>query len=310
MRTSSADMSRVIAGGASRKPPDLGRLLLDVARDLGSDGKLELLLSLLQHADADDVNCTRDLFHSEGETVLMRVVRAMPVAYRNAPLTQYVDAFEQLLARGARVDRVETLFGENVLHKLARVTHAPVPASEAALLELVAQRLVDAGTPLDLANDDGCHALDLVVLPGLFRTLQSNGASLGATHMALFHVMEAFAKGDESIDTVDTFLDMGVPLECRSPLGDTPWLFAARLDSAALLNHLKARGSDRDARGAEQGTALHIACSSEALNAAGWLIEHGTSVEASDAQGRTPLDLVRTKAQRAKLARLAKCRLA
>ena len=306
MFAKNAAIASALAGGPATKPADLGRLLLEAARDMEKEPDLDLLLDLLRHADAGDVNVSRDFIDSEGETILMRVVKAMDDPYREPPLTRYVDIANRLLDLGAEVDAVETLFGENVLHKLCRIWPDSVSAADAVLIEAVADRLIAAGVPVNLENDEGSHALDFVRWIGLFHLLQSHGATLGRTHVALFAAMDTFARGAGTPDEVDALLAAGVPIEARSPRGDTPFLFAARLDSILLLDHLAHLGADVHARGANDATALHIACSVTAMNAAEWLVVHGAPLDAHDAEGRTPLELAKTKTIRTKLARIAK----
>ena len=302
MFADTAEVFSALTGGPARKPAGLGLLLLETARDASDEGKLGLLIYLLEHADAFDLNYG----DSHDETLLMRIVEAMDGSSRDAPLTRYVEIVNWLLDRGASVDPVETLFGENVLHKLCRLSLEDASAADVVLIEAVAERLIAAGVPLNLENDEGSHALDLVRWISLFDLLQRHGATLGRTHVALFAAMEAFAHNTGTLDEVDALLAAGVPLESRSPQGDTPFLFAARLDSIELLDHLAHKGADQQARDTDDLTALHVACAFNAMNAAEWLIRHGAAIDARDAEGRTPLEWTKTKALRTKLARIAK----
>ena len=102
-------------------------------------------------------------------------------------------------------------------------------------------------------------------------------------------LLEATREGDVALCT--SYLDAGVPIDCRDTDGWTPLLYACdsrRLEIATLLLD---RGSTAiDEKDADGWTPLHSACSNGHFQIATLLLDRGsTAIDEKDANGWTPL---------------------
>ena len=274
--------------GGGNLDGEFGKSLFDCADQCAQADKFENMLELLRHATPADVNyLSPDSFDDE-ETILHRVLASIR-DYQDegsARLEQFVEAVDLLLEREANVKAIETLRQDSLLHTFLRaVVHLKVPDADIGSLEKIAVRLLDAGVDLAHENEEGCRPLDLARSMPMMNLLKQRGATFGRANEALFYAIE----GDDEADLL-ALLSAGIPVECRSRNGDTPALFAARLNKPAILDFLRQRGADLDARGTGGKTILHAAAAEGALDAIEWILANtAAGLNALDEAGHTPV---------------------
>lgn len=179
---------------------------------------------------------------------------------------------------------------------------ADLPAAAAfGDLEAVS-KLLDLGLPIQSVDGQGADALLRAAGCGhaaLVRILLERGADpaqaapSGATPLSA-----AVTARRDSV--VATLLEHGIPADSRLQTGGTPLMIAAALGFPEIIARLLARGAQATASDERGTSALHAAAqfafrSSEtesARRSLELLIEHGADINATNANGQTPLLLL------------------
>jgi ankyrin repeat protein len=179
---------------------------------------------------------------------------------------------------------------------------ADLPAAAAfGDLEAVT-KLLDLGLPIQSVDAQGADALLRAAGCGhaaLVRILLERGADpaqaapSGATPLSA-----AVTARRDSV--VATLLEHGIPADSRLQTGGTPLMIAAALGFPEIIARLLARGAQATASDERGTSALHAAAqfafrSSEtesARRSLELLIEHGADINATNANGQTPLLLL------------------
>lgn len=266
-----------------------GKQLYEAVLHCEGRGQVEIVAELLRGADRAAVTYISADSYDDSRSVLHRMLASLPVGDRDdADWPLYSSVIDRILELGARVDAVETLWGDTPLHSLLRASERRqswVGGDEMALVDLVG-KLVRAGAPLNLENEEGCRPLDLVRSAAVRSLLRRAGASFGTRHQALFQIIE---QGD--ITELEMALADAVPIESRAArLGDTPFLFAARCNAATALRRLANLGASPTALADGDRNAWHLAASQGALDALASLSDLSVDgVDAADERGRTPI---------------------
>lgn len=266
-----------------------GKQLYEAVLHCQGRARVEIVAELLRGADRSAVTYVSADSYDDRRSVLHRMLASLPVGDQDdADWPLYLSVIDRLLQLGAQIDAVETLWGDSPMHSLLRASERRqswVGGDELALVDLVG-KLIRAGAPLDLENEDGCRPLDLVRSAAVRSLLRRAGASFGTRHQALFQIIE---QGD--IIELEVALADGVPIESRAArLGDTPFLFAARCNAAKALRRLADLGANPDAMAEGRRNAWHLAATEGALDALASLSEMAVDgLDAADERGRTPI---------------------
>ena len=266
-----------------------GKQLYEAVLHCQGRARVEIVAELLRSADRSAVCYVSADSYDDRRTVLHRMLASLPVGDPDdADWTLYRSVIDRMLLLGARIDAVETLWGDTPLHSLLRASERRqiwIGGDEMALVDLVAL-LLGAGAKLDIENEDGCCPLDLVRSAAVRNLLRRSGANFGSRHQALFQIIE---QGD--ITELEMALADGVPIESRAArLGDTPLLFAARCNAAAVLRRLVELGADHRALSDGGRSVWHLAAAQGALEALASLSDLAVDgLDAADERGRTPI---------------------
>jgi ankyrin repeat protein len=109
---------------------------------------------------------------------------------------------------------------------------------------------------------------------------------------------EAFRWG--LVDEAKEMLESGCDINCRSPVGSTPVMYAASGQSLRTVKLAKEHAADVNLVSHDGSTALHylfmsIATDKKSLPILKVLLEMGADPTVATASGETPLDLARQK---------------
>lgn len=100
---------------------------------------------------------------------------------------------------------------------------------------------------------------------------------------------QAYQKAEDVVHTIRTLADHGANPNARAKLGDTPLCLAATTNNLLTTNTLLSVGAKPDEPCKGGSAALHMAASFGCAEAAGALIQAGTTVDLLDDYGRSPL---------------------
>lgn len=276
--------------------------------DMKSDiGFTPLILSC---GDRGDIKVV-DLLLKKGTDVNARTRENTTALHEAAEFGKHEIA-RMLLDKGADVD-AKGYEGQTALHLATKKGH-----------QHVVKVLLDAGANKELRNDDGVSALDLA-LDLRDRKILNLLDPASEYSLPSISLIEASFVGD--VFTVKELLDSGEDVNAGNDNNATPLFMAAQeghIDTAKLLiergadvnakliedaetslltaskfNHweivalLLDKGADVDAKGGVHGrTALHEAACSGYEETVRMLLARGADVFATEAGGRTPLELM------------------
>jgi ankyrin repeat protein len=237
-------------------PPTFDESELTVARDLGLD------TSILEDAHKC-VSVDSVLGHA--------VVHAS------------LEKIDVLLEAGADARYVDPCGYGILVHSLRR----NLGDSPEALRRL-AERLIDAGAPLDAVSAYGESALSVAAMSGRFGLVRlmldhgQNPARLGWNELFI-------AVAFDSVSAVKKLLTNPEVLHQRDRWERTPFLVAVHAGRKDMAGFLLSQGSDFRAKGHCGQTALMEAISVDDPGMAKWLIERGADLEEPDEFGTFPL---------------------
>ena len=294
--TSLAEM--VTGRTAPERPsvPELGKEIFDRAHDCTKPSEVEALIEMIKHASKGDVTYISPDSYYNDETILHRVIssaRRLDDDHEVAPLVLFDEAVQLLVARGADVNAVETLYDETPLHKVCRIALSKHiiqdEAQDVGHLQSMIQALLNRGADINAENENGSTPLDFIRHEPLFKFMLQRGARFGARNEALFYIVAY----EFEVDSVRLLLDNGVSIEARNGEGDTALLVAAKANEVDTVKALLALGADPRALGEDQTTLLHAACDEGALDLVRYAVEQlAPDLNAQDAFGQTPLCLL------------------
>lgn len=294
--TSLAEMMTGRTAPEQPPEPELGKEMFDRSHDCTKPARVEALIEMIKHASADDVAYLGSETYDNSETILHRVIESARRCEANqevAPLALFNEAVQLLVARGADVNAVETLYDETPLHKVCKITQSKHiiqdEAHDLGHLASMIQALLDKGADINAENENGSTPLDYIRHEPLFKFMRQRGARFGTCNEALFYVVAYECE----TEAVQTLLDNGVSIESRNDDGETALLMAAKNNAVKPMKVLLRLGADRLALGPDQRTLLHMACNEGALDAIRHVVERlSPEMNARDVYGQTPLCLL------------------
>ena len=97
----------------------------------------------------------------------------------------------------------------------------------------------------------------------------------------------------KTAEVARVFLDFGVPIDLRGPVGQTP--LHTSCDNPDVLKFLLQRGASVSAKTYDGSTALEWAVVADNLESVRILLENGADIQTTNTNGNTPLHLVTSK---------------
>lgn len=138
---------------------ELGKSLLELAKECDTRGRLEAFTTMLRDATKDDVHYAGGPYNDNAETILHRIVASARYSdYRDEhspQLSDYVEAVRLLLEKGADPNAVETLHHETTLHKAAKVAISGYEkAEDIEQIKVLLKLLISYGANPHMTNEE------------------------------------------------------------------------------------------------------------------------------------------------------------
>lgn len=216
----------------------------------------------------------------------------------------YIDCVRELIRAGADVNAATDPADES--EKGMTALHSIILGGVEDAIEPIIRLLVDAGASTDAEFGRRHTALELAAKrknPSILNLLLKLGAR---AHLQLDkkYAIIHWAAENGHLENVKRFLDDGVPVDFRTPSGDTPLMAACGWLRADVVKLLLQRGAQVDLKDDDDETALHKACDrakrwgfedryQSALAVVEMLLKRGADVSLKCGRGWTPLDYLK-----------------
>ena len=102
-------------------------------------------------------------------------------------------------------------------------------------------------------------------------------------------LMHAAAVGNAGNQVIQSLHNMGLAVNGRDSINDTPMHYAAYMNSINAMNSLQKNGGDHTLQNMQGNTAMHMAAMSNAINAMEWLKKQDVDVNVRNHNDETPL---------------------
>lgn len=270
-------------------------LAYDLAVIYGHDELIELLIEHMnqlvsavdKQADDGTTALMRAAMASDAKTIEDLLAAGADASRRDrqgeSPLSYAVAHDLDEVIQVLRTAGVERLSGDKSTGSQA-IVHAGSQGALGTILDLL-----DSGTPIDLTDDDGDTALTAAAVhPGVVKVLAKRGADLSHRN-GEGKTAYMIAAASNRVRMVETLKEAGSPI-------DEPEELEGLAQMQAMLNALRANGSDSDAEKGDNETDVEVdgddflmACLTGDALAVSRQIASGVDVNYENDEGRTAL---------------------